>query len=420
VTLNAGSTVEFLFETALDAGEQVELIDALSITDNGVNVVDNSVLLDLESFISDDGSFIVQAVSADVTDIAAGFDTNTQAFAGALGAAIAAGAATVVDNSAQLSSASVDELSVLSPSLSGAATLGAYQLNDANLKLVRNQYASGNARTELKHGLWIHGLDGSSEQDSQNGIAGFDSDFDGFGIGYSAQIIDVRLGLSYNTSDAQISNNQLGNIDTDIESDQVVLFGDYQTGDWFFGGALSYSDLEYDFDRFSDLDGLGAVSASTNGSLFDASFNLGYNLKGTLAGFTPIASISYSTLEIDSFNEFGGVSLSNVSYDDVDRFRSELGVLFNGYSKTGNWTVSPNVKLSWKHDFEDDETALSANVGGVTFNQVGNELESDVLNVGVGVSFINDTGWNIRLDYQGEFASDEDSQFGSASVEYRF
>jgi len=230
----------------------------------------------------------------------------------------------------------------------------------------------------------------------------------------------LRIGLAYNTSDAEISNNQIGNIDTDIDSDQIVLFGDYHTGEWFFGGALSYSDLEYDFSRVSSLEGLTAVTASTNGSLLDASFNLGYNLKGALAGFTPIASISYSTLEIDSFNELGGVSLNNVSYDDVDRFRSELGVLFNGNAKAGDWTISPSFKLSWKHDFEDDATAFSADVGGVTFNQIGNELESDVINAGVGVSFKNDSGWNVRLDYQGEFASDEDSQFGSASLEYRF
>jgi len=377
-------------------------------------------LLDLESLIDDDGNFIVQAVTADVTNVAAGFDANTQEFAIALGSAIAAGDASVIGNSAELLSANVDELSVLSPSLSGAATLGAYQLNDASLKLTRNQYASGNARSELNNGLWVHGLDGSSEQDDQNGISGFDSDFDGFGIGYNAQVGDVRLGVAYNVSDAQISNNQVGIIDTDIDSDQLVVFGDYQAGDWFFGGALSYSDLEYDFNRVSSLEGVDAVSANTDGSLFDASLNVGYNLKGAFAGFTPIASISYSTLEIDTFNESGGVSLNNVSYDDVDRFRSELGVLFNGHSKAGNWTISPSVKLAWKHDFEDDATAFSADVGGVTFNQVGNELESDVLNAGVGISFENDSGWNIRLDYQGEFASDEDSQFGSASVEYRF
>ena len=422
VTLNDGSIVEFVLETPIAIGDQVELIDATTITDNGVTIIDNSVLLNLEASVDvANGDLIVETVAADAADIIDEFDGNTGAIAVAVSSALAAGDPSVIGNASQLNIAGVEDFDLLAPSVSGAATLGAYQLNDANLKLVRNQYASGNARpTELKHGLWIHGLDGSSEQDDQNGIAGFDSDFDGFGVGYSAQINDVRIGLSYNVSDAEISNNQIGIIDTDIDSDQIVLFTDYQAGDWFFGGALSYADLEYDFNRASSLEGLSPVSASTNGSLLEGSFNLGYNLKGALAGFTPIASISYSTLEIDSFNESGGLSLNNVSYDDVDRLRSELGVLFNGYSKAGNWTISPSVKLSWKHDFEDDETAFSADVGGVTFNQIGNELESDVINAGVGVSFKNDTGWNVRLDYQGEFASDEDSQFGSASLEYRF
>ena len=95
-------------------------------------------------------------------------------------------------------------------------------------------------------------------------------------------------------------------------------------------------------------------------------------------------------------------------------------MLFNSNHDYAGWNIKPRLKLSWKHDFEDDATALSADIGDFTFNQVGNDLQSDVINVGAGVHFANKNGWNVRLDYQGEFASDEDSQFGSASVEYRF
>ena len=421
VTLNDGSTVEFAFGEALEEGEQVTLIDAQSITDNGVEIVDTSVLLDLEANIDGDGNFIVETVAADlVADPVAGLDANTQEFALAIGGAIAAAAPQVIANQAAFQSAAIDDLTVLAPSLSGAATLGAYQLNDANLKLIRNQYASGNAVTELKNGIWIHGLSGNSEQDDQSGITGFDADYDGFGIGYNAQLDKLRVGVAYTTSDSEISNNLSSPVDTDIDSDQITFYGDYQSGAWFLGGSLSYSDLEYDFNRASTLSGVSAVSADTDGLLIDASLNFGYKLNGTLKGLTPIAGISYSSLDIDSFNETGGAELSNVNYDDVDRFRSELGLLFNTNHTYGSWSIAPSLKLSWKHDFEDDATALTADVGGVTFSQIGNELESDVINAGVGVSFANDKGWNFRLDYQGEFASDEDSQFGSASVEYRF
>ena len=420
VTLNDNSNIAFLFDTALNTGDQVQLIDATSITDNGVNIIDDSVLLDLETSIDADGNLIVEAVTADIDApavVVAGveLDDNTQNFASALGQSIAAGNPALLGNTAELLSANVEELNALTPSLSGAATLGAYQLNDAALKLVRNQYASGNAVSELKNGLWVNGLSGSGDQDNDNGISGFDSDYDGFGIGYNIQLNKTRLGIAYNSSDAEISNN-IGSIDTDIDSDQIALFADYQTEKWFVGGSLSYSDLEYDFSRASTLNGLNAVTANTDGNLFDATVNVGYKLNN----ITPIASISYSSLDIDSFDEVGGVGISNVSYSDVDRLRSELGVLFSTDSKYGNWTISPNLKLAWSHDFEDDATELSAEVGGISFNQIGNELESDIINVGAGVSFANDNGWNFRLDYQGAFSSDEDSQFGSASVEYRF
>ena len=430
VTLNDGSTVAFLFEEALAAGDQVTLIDATTITNNGVNIVDDSVLLDLEAAFDANGDLIVEAVSADIggevddgidgddVDVIVGgevLDANTQAFALALGQTIADGNPALIANAAELQSAGIADLNALTPSLSGAATLGAYQLNDAALKLVRNQYASGNTVSELKNGLWINGLSGSTDQDDQNGVSGFDSDLDGFGIGYNVQLNKTRLGVAYNSSDAEISNN-IGAIDTDIDSDHIAIFADYQTENWFVGGSLSYSDLEYDFNRASTLDGVNAITASTDGNLFDASLNFGYKLNN----FTPIASISYSSLDIDSFDEIGGVGITDVNYSDVDRFRSELGVLFSSDSKHGAWTISPNFKLAWSHDFEDDATLLSAQIGGISFEQIGNELDSDVINVGAGVSFANDNGWNIRFDYQGGFSSDEDSQFGSASVEYRF
>ena len=413
VTLNEGSAIEFLFGEALVEGDEVQLIDALSIIDNGVSFIDNSVLLDIVGEIDADGNLIVQTVAAglDTADL----DGNTLAFAAAVSSAIAAGDQVLLDNLAEVQSAEVADFTALAPSLSGAATLGAYQLNDAALKLVRNQYASGNTVSELKNGLWINGLSGSAEQDEENGVSGFDSDLDGFGIGYNVQLNNTRLGVAYSSSDAEISND-IGAVNTDIDSDQIAIFADYQTDNWFVGGSLSYSDLEYDFNRASTLDGVSAVTASTDGNLLDASINVGYKLNN----ITPIASISYSSLDIDSFDEIGGVGITDVNYSDVDRFRSELGILFSSDNKYGAWTISPNLKLAWSHDFEDDATQFSAQVGDISFEQIGNELDSDVINVGAGVTFGNENGWNIRFDYQGAFSSDEDNQFGSASVEYRF
>ena len=431
VTLNSGSVVEFLFGETLELGEEVTLIDANAITDNGVSVIDDSVLLDLVAVVDEggNGDLVLQTVEADLEDVLVidVIDENELGFLSSLQQAIAIGDSAVAGNEAVLLNANADELEGVSPSASGAATLGAYQLADANLKLVRNQYASGNAIAtpdELRNGLWLQGLSGSSSQDNQDGVVGFDSDFDGFALGYTAQINEnIRAGLAYTASDAEISDNDSFGVDTDIDSDQITFYGDYQLEKWFFGGSVSLADLDYDLSRASTLEGLDAVSATTDGQLLDVTLNAGYKLIDGAWGLTPIASISYSSLDIDSFDEEGGVNLTDVEYDDIDRLRSELGLLFAGTSNLGGWALSPSLKLSWKHDFNDDETFVSANIGDsgqFNFTQPGVELESDVFNVGAGVSLSNDSGLTFRLDYQGEFASDEDSQFGSASVEYRF
>ena len=182
---------------------------------------------------------------------------------------------------------------------------------------------------------------------------------------------------------------------------------------------MSYSDLSYNLSRTGGLPGQGVITGVTDGNLLDVSLNGGYDLIDSSWKLSAISSIGYSSLEVDSFNEVGGVNLG-VDYADLDRLRSELGVLISGSSKLNTWTLTPSLRLTWEHDFEDDATAIAANIGGVNFSQLGNQLDDDLFNIGASLSISNDYGWTFSLDYEGEYGSNEDSQFGSASIEYRF
>jgi len=417
VTLNEASAIEYLFDDilALDIGEQIELINATSITDNGFIVVDNNLFRDLQAIITDQGDLVIEAIAPNFdTDV----NNNTQSFILALGTAIGANGLIGQNVSTTLLDASIDEIASLAPSISGAATLGAYHLNDSVLALIKDNYASGNTNSENRNGLWVQVLGGSSSQDSETIIPGFNSNYDGVGVGYNFQIGNFQIGSSYIYTEANIDNDQSLQSSTVIENDQVVLSGDYQTGSWFLGGSLSIANLDYSFTRATSF---GAASANTVGELFDASLSIGYELSSSSAtNIAPFASIAYSSLEIDSFNESGGLGINNINYDDVDRLRSELGVIVRVDGSLGNWAVKPNLKFSWKYDFEDENTAFSADIDGAAFNQIGNELDTNILHIGAGILFANKNGWHFRVDFQGDFSENENNQTGSASIEYRF
>jgi len=197
------------------------------------------------------------------------------------------------------------------------------------------------------------------------------------------------------------------------------LYGNYQTGRWSVGGLLSQTDFDYELSRSTGFGSQSLISSETTGDLFDIAANGSYSLIDSTWNLKAIAGISYSSLAVDSFNENGGLNLA-VNFDDTNRLRSELGLVVNGRQKLASWTVSPSLKLSWKHDFEDDATAFNGNLGGFNFSQLGNRLDQDVFEVGAGLEFTNDSKFSFRLDFNGEYSDNEESQFGSASLEYRF
>jgi len=427
VTLNAGSTITLPeFSSAADAGQVTNLIQATSITDNGVIFNESNFLLDFNGVISAGENLSAEVVVRDLAALTSG--GNNVAFAGAIAQSIGARNAATSDLADILFD--FDENNVagfqnilndLTPSLSGAVTLGAYQLADASQRVTRRQFASGSASSDLDRGVWLEVVDGSGSQDDNNGIGGFDSDISGFGIGFDRQFDRWNLGVSYASTEADVDNNGPLNDRVDIENDQLSVYGDYRAkgSKWYFGGLVSYSDLSYDLSRTVGLPGQGVITGSTDGNLLDVGLNGGYDLIDSSWKLSAISSIAYSSLEVDSFNEVGGVNLG-VDYADLDRLRSELGILISGSSKLSAWTLVPSLRLTWEHDFEDDATAIAANIGGVNFSQLGNQLDDDLFNVGAALSITNDQGWTFSLNYEGEYGSNEDSQFGSASVEYRF
>ena len=423
VTLANGSALSVALSNDNTAGQQLTLIDASSLVDNGAQLLDNSLLFNLNSSVVS-GTLNAQVVTENLAAI------SNQANASAFGAALTQAVNNGVGGAAgdllfALNNGDVQGFEqiadALSPSVSGSLARPAREANLASQRLIQarllgaESYGVGKA----DQGLWLQGFTTDSDQDNRDSVAGYQSDSDGIAIGYDRQFGDWRLGLAYSDSSADVLDNRPAADRVDIDSNQFSLYGNYRSDNWFASAVVAIADLDYDLSRNSPVAGEGSISATTGGDLFDINLAVGRTYQWGGIDVTPQLGLGYSTLEIDNFVENGGLNLA-VAYGDVDEFTSNLGVTFGKQFKQSNWTVSPSLRLAWIHEFQEDRVSANASFNGLSFTQQGFEPEQDRAQVGVGLSLVNESGFSLSLDYNGDFNSGYDSSAGSLLLRYEF
>ena len=93
----------------------------------------------------------------------------------------------------------------------------------------------------------------------------------------------------------------------------ALRLGGYNNGPWFFEGAVSYSDLDYD--QLKRKFSLGPVlqrteTADTTGTTLGVKFNAGLNLvdSGSNYRFGPIWGLEYIDADVDGYSEKGSTA----------------------------------------------------------------------------------------------------------------
>jgi len=127
------------------------------------------------------------------------------------------------------------------------------------------------------------------------------------------------VGVNFRPSESWYFGWQFGRADNELdfgasasryemESLNLTLLGGYNNGPWFFEGAISYSDLDYD--QLKRKFSLGPVlrrteTADTNGETLGIKFNAGLNLvdSGSNYRFGPIWGLEYIDADVDGYRE---------------------------------------------------------------------------------------------------------------------
>ena len=182
--------------------------------------------------------------------------------------------------------------------------------------------SAGDSLYEERH-AWIKPFGGYAEGDERSGVPGFEVDTFGIAVGGDIQHNDkLMLGAGFAWSDSKVDGKTINTNKLDVESFQLVLYGNYDLNATDF--VESYAIVGFN-DNESRRDvafgGLRSTALAKYDSIFARIYTgvgRGYRTSEQFM-FTPMATLRYTHIDQDSYTESGaGVLNLNVSGNDED------------------------------------------------------------------------------------------------------
>jgi outer membrane lipase/esterase len=229
----------------------------------------------------------------------------------------------------------------------------------------------------------------------------------GFGFGWNRQNTEFDNQSAVDGSGIKIGGGE-------IESDAYTpsLYASFFSGPFHADAIFSYTYLDYSFDRPVVLldtgnDVFATAHGDTDAHQIGTSVNLGYQFQtgGLAAG--PLVGLDYRQTWIDGYREHGvpGFPLQYQDQEIVSVVTSLGGEAAYAIS-TGIGVISPHVRITWEHEFENDARNINARLFLNTNPNLQDTLVSrtdhpdrDYGRLGAGVSTQFARGISAFVDY---------------------
>ena len=195
-----------------------------------------------------------------------------------------------------------------------------------------------------------------------------ETDYNNTGTNKASQ---YNVGVNFRPSESWYFGWQFGRADNELdfgasasryemESLNLTLLGGYNNGPWFFEGAISYSDLDYD--QLKRKFSLGPVlrrteTADTNGETLGIKFNAGLNLveSGSNYRFGPIWGLEYIDADVDGYEEKGNSSTA-LRIKDMSTTAGIISAGLFGDRKLGFCDCEVYSELTYRGYVDNDAT----------------------------------------------------------------
>ncbi|WGD28541.1 autotransporter domain-containing protein [Ancylobacter sp. WKF20] len=264
-------------------------------------------------------------------------------------------------------------------------------------------------------GQWstADGTGNSAEIDSSLGgfLAGADVTLDASTFGFAAGYVSANTDV-----DARLSS-------ADTSTFVIAAYAGTSLENFRLRGGASYGWTDTDTQRTASFMGLTqSLTASYDGGTANVFIEAAYAVEMNAIAFEPFAQMAWSWIDTDSFTESGGslaLSSDGLSFDVP---YSTLGLRLATSIEMGSAVATPHASLGWRHAFGDitPEAAMAFAESGAGFAVQGAPIAEDSFVLGAGIDVKLGKGFSLNIGYEGEFASDVETNAVRGGLVYRF
>lgn len=228
-------------------------------------------------------------------------------------------------------------------------------------------------------GWFLEGSFNTGDRDQTAREDGFDFDATSLTLGLDYLLDSGVIGASVGVDnyEADFENSLLvsgGSLE--VEGTSGSLFAALYRGNLYFDGILSFGNLDTDTVRRAVYSSTNTcdpatpcpgendtLTGETDGDFVAAGATVGYDANRGNWDISTTLSLAYRDIDIDGYNETdamgGGLPLSFAD-QTIESLRSILGVAFTGNFSRNFGILSPQLRIEWHHEFEDDPVPLLA------------------------------------------------------------
>jgi len=233
---------------------------------------------------------------------------------------------------------------------------------------------------------WGFFLNGSGEfVDDKNSLISGDGKFNTGGISTGADYRfndNVAAGLT--AGYANTTTHGRGDGTVGIDSGDISAYATAFNQGFFVNGILGVASSNYSVRRDS-LEGV--AHGDTSGLGFHALLGGGYTYCNSGFSAGPVASLRYSTVNIDGFSESGSLAPLDLSSQSKSSVQTTAGFQVAYEIPAGTVIIKPQAKAQWLHEYSNDSRNVEASFqGGSAFTVNGPALGSDSLLLDLGAS----------------------------------
>jgi outer membrane autotransporter protein len=289
-------------------------------------------------------------------------------------------------------------------------------------------FAVGNGSpylSESRWGFWAKGYGLFGKRDHSIEAPGYEYRTYGVGVGLDYQFTETLLiGLTGGYADTYV-NYRRSRDDSDLRAMHFGVYGSVDTGRTYLDSLLTYTDLDYDTERYVDLTS-ERLEGEFGGYAVSGYLETGFDwqrIEGWLV--QPLASFQWSYLALESYRESGGDAALGFKRQSFESYIGSLGAKVSKDLLRDSPTkrLAVQFRARWLHEFGDtraDVNTYFASDPTVIFN-IRNESiarDSAVLGVGLGAELNRNT--RLYVDYDTRLNRDDTAHLISGGLQHRW